>query len=386
VKILFLVTDDWYFLSHRLHLARGVRDAGGEVVVATSGGEGVGVIEEEGFAFRPVRFRRTLAGQFLNLALIGELTALYRRERPDIVHHVSFLPQVYGSLAAARAGVPAVVNAVTGLGHAFSGKNGKNGESGRRSFLRWGIERGYGMALRRPNVRALFQNDEDRSQLVKLGLVPEERTSCIPGSGVDTDHFRPEPEPTEDPPTILHASRMLWSKGVGDSVEASRELERRGVSHRLILAGRTHPTNPEAISEAQLGAWEREGIAEWFGNVGRMRECFARSHVVLLPTLYREGVPMVLLEAASCARPIVATDVPGCRDVVKDGVSGRIVPRNSPRQIADALEELLGDAALRRRMGEAGRRHVVAGFSKEIVVERTLEIYRSLLLGRRSER
>ncbi len=373
MKVLFLVTDDWYFLSHRLHLARGVRDAGAGVVVVTSEGEGVRAIEDEGFAFHPVRFRRTVTGQALNLGLIGRLAALYRRERPDLVHHVSFLPQVYGSLAAARAGVPAVVNAVTGLGHAFSGDNGMP------RWLRWGIERAYAIAMRRPNVRALFQNDEDRAQLVDLGLVPEARTVCIPGSGVDTEHFPACPVPDDEPPIVLHASRMLWSKGVSDSVEASRELARRGVAHRLVLAGRTHPTNPEAIPEAQLRAWEAEGVASWIGHVEDMREPFARSHVVLLPTLYREGVPMVLLEAASCGRPIVATDMPGCRDVVVDGVNGRTVPRRAPARIADALEELLRDAALRRRMGEAGRRHVVAGFSKEIVIERTLELYRSLV-------
>jgi glycosyltransferase involved in cell wall biosynthesis len=376
VKVLFLVTDDWYFLSHRLHLARGVRDAGAEVVVATSPGEGVAAIEEEGFAFRPVRFRRTVGGQLFNAPLLARLTALYRAERPDLVHHVSFLPQFYGSIAAARTGVPAVVNAVTGLGHAFSGENGKGG------LLRWGIERAYATALRRDNVRALFQNTEDRDHFIARRLVPAERCACAPGSGVDTAWFAPRPEPPADPPVLLHASRMLWSKGVGDSVEASRILTRRGIPHRLRLAGRTHPTNPQAISEDELCAWEREGAATWLGHVEDMREELAACHVFLLPTLYREGVPMALLEAASSGRPAVATDVPGCRDVVVDGETGRIVPGRSPERLADALEELLADGDLRRRMGEAGRRRIVEGFSKELVVERTLALYRSLVSDR----
>ena len=373
MKILFLVTDDWYFLSHRLHLARGVRDAGAEVVVVTSRGEGVAAIEDEGFTFRPIRFRRTLGGQALNLPLIAQLTRLYRRERPDLVHHVSFLPLFYGSMAAARAGVPAVVNAVTGLGHAFSNENGRG------KLLRLGLERAYRRGLRGENVHALFQNAEDRAHFLELGLVPEERCTCTPGSGVDTEHFEPRTEPATTRPVLLHASRMLWSKGVGDSVEASRILTRRGVAHDLVLAGRTHATNPEAITEAELRAWEAEGVASWRGHVEDMRELYARSHVVLLPTRYREGVPMALLEAASAGRPILATDMPGCRDVVINGVNGYTVPPGSPEQMADALEPLLADAALRRRMGEAGRRHVVAHFSKEIVIEETLAVYRSLL-------
>ena len=375
MKVLFLVTDDWYFLSHRLDLARGARDAGMEVVVVTAPGSRVSEIEAEGFRHRPLRFHRTKSSQPRNLRVMLALTRIYEQERPDVAHHVSFLPIVFGSAAARRARVPAVVNAVTGLGHAFVGAS-----LGRR-LLRFGVERGYASAFRGPRQTVLFQNEDDREEFLARGLLKSVDCIVVPGSGVDTERFTPTvPEASEQSaPRVLHVSRMLWTKGVADSVEASRLLRERGVEHHLVLAGRTHPTNPESIPEERLRAWEEEGAATWLGHLEDVRPELARSRVVCLPSVYREGVPKALLEASASARPVVTTDVPGCRDAVADGESGMLIPVHAPERLARALESLLTQPELCERMGRAGRERMLRGFSHRMVVERTLDCYRKLL-------
>jgi glycosyltransferase involved in cell wall biosynthesis len=374
MKVLYLVTDGWYFLSHRLALARAARDAGGEVVVVTAPGPEVEAIRAEGFRHVPLTFQRRLASQLGNGRVLRELVGVYREVEPDLVHHVAFFPIFFGTLAARRAGTPAVVNTVPGLGHAFAS------ESLAGAPLRFLIERAYRLALGHPRSVTLFQNEEDRDHFVSKRLVERERTDCIPGSGVDTERFVPH-APAEDP-VVLHASRMLWSKGVADTVEACRILGRRGVAHRLLLAGRTHPANPESIPEERLERWSEEGVATWVGHREDMPGLYAESSVVCLPSCYREGVPMALLEAASAGRPIVTTDVPGCRDVVGHGTNGFIVPVRSPERLADALQRLLTEPELGRRMGRSGRDRVLARFSKEIVTRRTLDAYRALLADR----
>lgn len=373
VKLLFLVTDDWYFLSHRFALAKAAKDAGCEVVVATNGSRG-DELRAAGFRVREVSFSRRVLDQPRNLGLLRRLVALYREERPDLVHHVSFLPIFYGTLAARRAKVPAVVNAVTGLGHAFV-------DGGvRRKALRWTVERAYARVLTGSRVRILVQNREDEQHLVTKGLADPDRISLVPGSGVDTERFLPRAEPLGDgAPLIVHASRMLWSKGVGDTVAAVQALRARGVPCRLVLAGRTHPENPQSIPESHLRAWSAEGVAQWIGETDDMPGLMARAAILCLPSVYREGVPMVLLEGAAAGRPIVTTDVPGCRDVVVDGDNGLLVPPSDPDAVAQALGRLLEDPDLRARMGERGRRRVLERFSQELVIRRTFGVYRDLV-------
>ena len=376
MRILYLVTDDWYFLSHRLALARAARAAGARVTVVTAPGERVAEIEADGFRHRPLTFHRTKRAQPRNALVLRVLARLYREEAPDLVHHVSFLPIFYGSLAARSAGVPAIVNAVTGLGHAFVG------DSLGRRVLRWAVERAYKLALGHGNQTVLFQNEEDLTHFLARGLVRREICEVVPGSGVDLGLFAPDPSPAPngDPvPQILHASRMLWTKGVADTVAASRLLRARGVEHRLVLAGRTHPANPESIPEEQLRAWQREGVATWLGHCEDLGRVLEESAVVCLPSAYREGIPLVLLEACAAGRPIVTTDVPGCREAVADGENGLLVPVHAPERLAAALAALLEQPELRERMGRAGRERALAHFSSELVVERTLTTYRSLL-------
>lgn len=371
-RVLYLVTDDWYFLSHRLPLAKRMLDLGAEVTVVTGDTGQAEEIEAQGFLHIAFDFRRTLSTQALNLLALRRLTKIYRRVRPDLCHHVSFLPVVFGSLAARRASVPAVVNAVTGLGHAFVA-----GSAPRRA-LRWMVERAYRTAFRQGHQIALFQNVEDRELFVGQGLVAREDSELIPGSGVDTQRFQPSEGAKPEPPRVLHASRMLWTKGVGDSVEAARMLRERGVDFVFSLAGRTHASNPEAIPEKQLESWAREGTIEWLGHRTDVPSLLAGACVACLPSRYREGVPMALLEACSAGLPIVTTDVPGCREVVEHGVNGFLVQSGRPVELADALERLLRDPSLRREMGARSRERAVRLFDQEIVLQRTLGCYARL--------
>lgn len=370
-KLLYLVTEDWYFLSHRLALARAARDAGFEVVVATRVSEHGEQIAAEGFRLVPIKLRRRSHAPLGEAAALLEIIRLYRRERPDLVHHVALKPTLYGALAAAVTGTPAVVNALTGMGYVFISRDWK------ARAVRPVIRTCFRLLLDRPGSRLILQNPDDKRMLVKAGVIAPGRVAVIRGSGVDTSHFAPAPEPA-GPPVALLVSRMLWDKGIGEAVEAARILRERGVPLRLVLAGAPDPENPASIPEAQLRRWNAEGVIEWKGHVDDVAAALRESHIAVLPS-YREGLPKTLLEAAAAARPIVASDVPGCREIARHGENGLLVPARQVGPLADAIERLAGDAELRQRMGRRGREMVEECFSEAAVAGQTLALYRDML-------
>jgi glycosyltransferase involved in cell wall biosynthesis len=289
------------------------------------------------------------------------------------VHQVTVKPVLYGSLAARAMGVPAVVNAISGLGYVFTGD-----ERGRG--LRRVVHGVYAAALRNPRSRTIFQNPDDRRLFVSNRLVRGEQTVLIRGSGVDCSLFAPTPEPAGTPVVMLPA-RMLWDKGVGPFVEAARILRTRGARARFVLVGASDAGNPTAVPEAQLRAWAAEGVVEWWGPRDAMHHTLAEASIAVLPSR-REGLPKVLLESAACARPMVATDVPGCREVVRPGENGLLVPVDDGPALAEAIGALLDSPELRARYGAAARAMAVAEFAEEVVVGRTMELYRELLGSR----
>lgn len=373
-RLLYLVTEDWYFCSHRLPVARAARDAGAEVIVATRVNAHGAAIRAEGFRLAPLRWRRGSHAPGAELAAIAEIARLYARERPDLVHHVALKPVIYGSVAATLTGVPHTVNALTGLGALFIGSSAKTRTLGVLSRL------ALRPLLNRPGGRVILQNEDDRRLLEARGLLRHDRVSLIRGSGVDTRRFAPAPEP-DGPPVAVLVARMLRDKGVGEFVAAARLLKERGVPVRMQLAGPTDPDNPAALDEASLRQWKAEGIVEWLGPVADMPALWARSHMAVLPS-YREGLPKALLEAASCGRPMVAADVPGCREIVRHGETGLLAPVRDAKGLADAIAALARDAELRRRLGARARAVAEAEFAEEIVVRETLALYRELLAGR----
>jgi glycosyltransferase involved in cell wall biosynthesis len=371
-KIMYLVTEDWYFWSHRVPIARAARDAGYEVVVATRVQSHGDRIIAEGFRLIPLRWRRRSLHPWHEARAMAELITVYRRERPDIAHHVALKPAVYGSIAARVTHTRAVVNMVAGLGYVFTSRHWKARLLNRpmRVALRY--------LFNRSNVRLILQNPDDGKALSQFCAVRPEQTVLIRGSGVDLARFVPMREPP-GVPNVTMVSRMLWDKGVGDVVEAARRLRSEGEAVRVTLVGPPDPENPRSIPEAQLDAWGREGFVEWLGYRENVIDVWRDATIAVLPTTYGEGVPKALIEAAACARPIIATDVPGCREIVKDGETGLLIPPGDTDALVEAIRRLVRDGPLRRRMGENGRAHAAGGFSEPTVVEQTMALYRSLL-------
>jgi glycosyltransferase involved in cell wall biosynthesis len=375
-KLLFLVTEDWYFCSHRLPIARAARDAGFAVTVATRVTDHGDAICAEGFDLVPLGMERRNSNPFREIGSLIEIVHIYRRMHPDIVHHVAVKPVLIGSVAAWIAGVPHVVNAIAGLGYVFAS------DSLKAKALRPFIRLGFRWLFNRSQSRVIVQNPDDERLLVAGGLVNRERLTLIKGSGVDLTHFHPLPEPEVGPaqrPVAVLVSRMIWDKGVGVLVEAARVLQARGTALRVVLAGKPDPENHASIPENQLRAWHDEGIVEWAGFCDDVAKLWANSHIAVLPSWYGEGVPKSLLEAAASGRPMVAVDGPGLREVVHNGETGLLVPPRDPVALADALQRLAQDGALRRRMGQAARALAEREFGEAAVVRDTLALYRALL-------
>lgn len=372
-RLLFLVTEDWYFWAHRLHLARAARDAGYEVVVATRVDKLRKDIEAEGFRIEPLSWKR---GSLNPLGLIADVIAIagvYRRVRPHVAHHVSLKPVVLGSFAALFLPNVAVLNALTGLGYTFTAR------SFRARLLARTVRTVLRPLLRRQATVTLLENDEDRRFLVDAIGVPAEQTAVNRGSGVDLAHFAEMPLPDGDPVTVACAARMVAIKGVADVVAASRILRGRNVAHRLVLAGDSDPENPDAIAEETLRRWVREDGVEWLGHVSDVKGLWQRTDIAVLASLGGEGVPLSLVEAAACGRPLVATDVPGSRDIARAGVNALLVPPGDPQALADALERLIRDADLRRAFAAASRGVAESEFSSDKIAAATLALYDRLL-------
>ncbi len=387
-KILLVANTDWYLYNFRLSLAQKLREGGYEVALVSPGGPFVDGIRTAGFRWLEWPVGRQSMGLGQESRAVWKLRQLYRQEKPDLVHHFTVKPVLYGTLAARLAGRKAVVDSITGLGYLFL-----------QQSLQVRLVRGmvlglYRVAFRHPALSVIFENESDRDFFLGQRLVRAEQTRIIHGAGVDLEKFRPLTEPEGTPlardanatplardanatPLVVLPARMLWDKGVGVMADAARLLkERRRV--RVALVGASDPGNPARIPEGTLQEWAAQGWVEWWGFSQDMPEVYRQAQVVVLPSM-GEGLPTALLEAAACERPIVATDVPGCREVVVDGETGLLVPPNDPEALAAAVERLLDDPALGRRLGKNARRRVEENFSDQTINQQTLEVYRSLL-------
>ena len=369
-RVLFLVTEDWYFCLHRLSLAKAVRDRGYDVVVATRVTDDGPRIIAEGLKLVPIQLSRSSRNPFRDLAAIAELVRIYREEKPDIIHHVALKPILYGSWAAALTRQRVVVNAFAGLGYVFT-------ETKWQARVARGL---IGLMLRSAfaftSAFAMFENGDDYEVMRSRSVVTPQRSVIVRGSGVNEQKFAPAPEAPGDT-VVLLAGRMLWDKGIGEFVRAAEIIRSRGIRARFVLAGRTDPSNPSSISKKQLQEWQSAGVVEWWGPRSDMPAVIASAHVVALPS-YREGLPNGLLEAAACKRPVVATNVPGCREIVRDGENGFLVPAKDAEALAEALIKLIENPSLRQRMGECGRQMVLDAFTERHVFSQVLELYRKL--------
>ncbi len=369
MRLLYVVTEDWYFLSHRLPMARAARDAGFEVHVATRVADGAAAIEAEGFVLHPVPFVRGRLSPLRTIATIRALRTIHRAVKPAIVHHVALQAAVLGSLAASGRRVRAV-NALTGLGYTFTSGSAKARliRPVMAALLRW--------LLNRDGQVVLVQNPDDRANMLALGIAAQ-RIVLIPGSGVDINTLQPMPEPA-GPVTMAFVGRLLADKGIRTLIEAQRLLRDRRVNVELLLAGTPDPANPASAGEADLAGWARMPGVILLGRVAPIASVWQRAHIAVLPSR-REGLPMSLLEAAACGRPMVATDVPGCREIVRPGETGLLVPVDDPTALAAAIETLAASPELRARYGAAARRLAVERFSADAIGRETVALYRSLV-------
>lgn len=367
--LVYLVTEDWYFLSHRLPMACAALRAGYEVHVATNVVDGGAAIESYGFKLHALNWRRGSARPHDLIRILGEIRALYKRLKPDLVHHVGVQPAIIGALASI--GLPVVkLHAMAGLGFAFTSKTLRARVTGFAMRL---LMRGL---LNRPRNAVLVQNPDDRAAVTALGISPE-RIFLIPGSGVDTEALVPMPEPA-GVMTVGYVGRLLADKGVRSLVEAHDILAARGRDIRFVLAGDPDPANPASIPQAEIDSWKQTAGLDVLGHIKDIREVWAMSHIAVLPSR-REGLPKSLLEAAACGRPIVATDVPGCREIARPDVNALLVPADDAVALAEAIDRLASDTALRRRFGAAGRAMVEAEFSEHHIGREIVALYAKLL-------
>ena len=365
-KLLFFVTEDWYFVSHRLPLAVAAKEAGYDVCVATRVRDCGDIIRRAGLRLIPFDNERSSVNPLADIPRLCRLTLLYRRERPDVVHHVAMKPVLYGSLAARFSGRRDVhvVNALTGMGWLFTSSTGL------ARWLKPAVRRALRLAV--STGIALVQNGDDASLLAEFG-VPESRIRRIAGSGVDLELFRPRPLPAGIPVVVMHA-RLLRDKGVGEYVAAARLLRQRRIEARFLLAGIPDPVNPTSIPMDQISRWVSEGVIEYLGHVTDIPGLLGGCHIVCLPS-HREGLPKSLLEASAAGRAAVTTDVPGCREAVRNGDTGLLVPPRDAEALANAIERLIRNPQLRDEMGARGRIRAEQEFGIDAVIHQTLALY-----------
>ncbi len=366
-KLLFTVTEDWAFCSHRIPTAMAAHDAGFDVVVAARLGEHQARIEELGFRTVAWNIKRESMNPLSEVAALFDLIRIYKAERPDAAYHVAIKSIMYGAIAARAAGVKRTFNLFSGMGVVFI-SNAPKFRLVRRlvtPLLRW--------ALRAPQSRLQVQNADDRALLNGLGISTAERTDLVPGSGLDIENYPETDEPQGTPKAVLVA-RMLWDKGIGELVEAARILNTRDVKLDIVLVGAPDPANPASIPESQLQAWQNEGLIQWLGRRADVADILKDSHIAVLPS-YREGMPRSLLEAAAIGRPLIAFDAPGCRDLVRDGENGILVPFQDSTALADALQHLAEHTEDRQRLGHQARLDIERTYCADAIRARLKAIF-----------
>ncbi|MDQ7990089.1 MAG: glycosyltransferase [Candidatus Dactylopiibacterium sp.] len=365
MRVVLFANTDWFLFNFKLSLAQALRARGDEVILLSPPGEYGPRLVAMGFRWEALPVSRSGVNPLAELAVIRRLVGRYRAWRPDLVHHFTIKCVIYGSLAARLAGVRAIVNSVTGLGFALLAG------SVRARLVRPVVLALYRVALRGTEV--VFQNADNRDTLMRHGVLRHSRVQVIAGDGIDTGRFRPAAAPPA--PVVLMMARLLHSKGVADFVAAAARVRAALPAVRFLLAGAPDPGNPESVTEDELAAWRAQGTVSFLGPRSDVAELNQAASVVVLASRQGEGIPRALLEGAACGAPMVATDVPGCREVVIAGETGLLVPPSDPAALAAALVRLLTDEGLRARMGAAARAHVESRFSDAVVIAGTLAVY-----------
>ena len=369
-RLLFVITEDWFFTSHFLERGAAAVRAGYEVAVATRPTTKVALIESHGMQVIPIDFSRRGMNPFRELQTALRLRRIVREFRPDIIHNVALKPVVTGTLGELLAGATRIVNAPVGMGHVFTADS--HGSRLVRPMLKFLLRR----LLNPRGSHVIIENEDDMRDLVANGFVRSDAISLVRGAGVDINAFVPGPEPA-GPITVLLVSRMLRDKGILEFVQAARRVRTKHLDTQFVIAGSPDDGNPSSFRESDMRQWADEGIVRCLGFREDIAELLAACHIACLPS-YREGLPKSLLEAAAAAKPIVTTDVPGCRTVVHDEMNGLLVPPRDAEALAHAITRLVEEPLLRAKLGKAGRQRAELEFSSATIVEQTLGVYRRM--------
>ncbi len=370
-KLLFFVTEDWYFCSHRMALAVAAKQSGDyDVTVVTRVNQHADKILEQGFKLIPLDIDRGGVNPFQEFKTLVSLWRIYRQVQPDIVHHIALKPVLYGGLITLFNRKIKVVNLVAGLGAIFSSQKTK------ARLLRPWVKQLLRVLFNRPHTKVIVQNSDDRQLLINQLKLAADKVALIQGSGVDVKQFCVKPEPCGIVSVAL-VSRLLWDKGIAEFVDAVKILKQKGLEFNALLVGSPDNENMASVSQSQLDDWQAEGVIQCLGYVSDIAKFWQENHLAVLPS-YREGLPRSLLEAAASGRAIITTDTAGCNAVVEDGVNGILVPVKDTQALADAIETLIVSPELRTKMGLEGRKRVEEYFSDEIVITQTLDVYRQI--------
>lgn len=374
MKILLFANTDWYLFNFRRSLALALRHAGHEVLLISPPGPYGQKLADLGLCWLPAPMVRRSLNPIKEAALVLWLARLVQAERVDLVHGFTIKCAVYGALAARLKGV-ARVSAVAGMGYVFSSHDLK------ARILRPLVRGVMRMALGGAKARLILQNPDDVALFEQAAIVGAEQIDLIAGSGVDCERFAPRKQDfgvsSADRFRVVLPARLLWDKGVAEYIHAARMLKSRGLHIDLLLAGEPDPGNPAAVPLGFLQSWVAEGLVQWLGHVDDMPGLFMSVDAVVLPS-YREGLPKGLIEAGASGLPLITTDVPGCREVVTHEVDGLLVPAKDAVALTDAIARLHADAHLCKRLGQAARAKALAEFDEQIVIKRTMDVYRAL--------
>lgn len=372
-RILFIVSEDWYFVSHRLHLAQKAISKGYHVTLLANVGKSQNLIEDSGIDVIPWSLQRNSYNLAREINSILEVIKAINNVKPSLIHAVALKPILYSAVASIFTGLKCRVFAFAGLGFVFTS------EKLFVKFCRVPIVFAMRLLIKNKYSSIILQNQDDINSLLHLRMIKENSISLIQGSGVDTTIFFPtNDQAIGSTPLIILPARLLWDKGIGDFVNAANILKRKHVDARFILVGQRDIHNPASISESQISEWVESNIVEYWGFEENMSIILNKATIVCLPS-YREGFPKVLLEAASCAKPIVTTDVPGCRQAIENNISGLLVPPKNPQALADAIEKLIHDKSLCKKMGERGLERVKIELSQDIIANKTINLWERIL-------
>ncbi len=370
-KLFIVVNVDWFFLSHRLPVALGAKDAGWDVTIVTADTGKLKDIENKGLKVINLPMSRSGMNIAEELGTLRFLFKLYKKEKPDIVHHVGMKTILWGTLAAKFSNVKGVVNAISGLGGFFADDN--------RGLLRKILPAVLKISHNRRNILCIFQNSEDKDLYVSHNIIKADQARYIKGSGIDLAEFSYNPEPSDGKITVVITARMIEEKGIFILTEAAERLRAKYEDNVEFLLIGGLDDHPGAITKEQLSQRCDNKYIKWMGYRTDVREILMKSHIVAFPSYYMEGLPKSLIEACAIGRPIITCNSVGCKETVIDGVNGFLIPPKDIDALVQKLEILIKDAALREKMGREGRKYAEECFDIHSVVKKHMNIYSELI-------